>query len=490
MPFKASNSPYYKVEITLPGYGKTPRLSAKTKRKALARKMEDALRYIWDDGRRDLIEALEPRGKGQGGRIDLPTLYHAWRQDALQSLERRLNDPPLADAVRQYARTLDYNNHRRGARHVLRMATEPSGPLLAGEQARLSWLYDSAHLDQLLQYMIHEDGYAVNTVRNEPYGFLSKFLRHRLGEADAHQILAEVDRPSEDDRREVWLTPDDVRRVVSASEWEVRMFLVLTTSTGIDKTPALRIERRDVDFDKWTLFVRDTKTKSRTRSLQLAPVALFALQLLFKHNSGDTAFDLRKGQLDYRWRKARRIAGLTPEDGFEDGVRLKDLRHTFAVHYMKGGGSIAGLQGRLGHSRGAQSMMYARHEVEETTDMEEAAKSMGLTLPDALREELPDRSSPEQTENSIPAWWFDPDEPPRRIDGEEDETLSVPARKSEGKGGGGRRGFSPDDYRRAVEKEGSIAGAARRLDVNESTVREQCIRHEIEVPTIGGIPGE
>lgn len=238
-----------------------PRLSTKTKRKALARKMENALQYIWEDGRHDLIVTLEPQGKGQSGRIDLPTLYHAWRQDALRSLERRLDDPPLAKAIREYAWTLDYENHRRGARHILRMATEPSGPLLAGEEARLSWLYDPGHIDRLLQHMIHEDGYAVNTVRNEPCGFISKFLRHRLGEADVHQILAEVDRPNEDDRREVWLTPDDVRRVVSASEWEVRMFLVLTTSTGIDKTPALRIQRLDVDFDKWTLFVRDTKQK-------------------------------------------------------------------------------------------------------------------------------------------------------------------------------------------------------------------------------------
>jgi len=340
MPHKESRSPYYKVRITLPGYGKTPRLSTKTERKALARKMEDCLRYVWEDGWYELVEALEPEGPGQEGAIDLPTLYHAWRQDQLQELKRRLTDPPLDEAVRAYAKTLDYDNHRRGARHVLRLTVEPSGPLMAGEAARVSWLYDAGHIDKLLWHMVEEDGYAVNTVRNEPYGFLSKFLRHRLGEGDAQQILAEVDRPSEDDRRDVWLTAQDVRRVVSASEWEVRMFLILTASTGIDKTPALRIRGRDVDFDRWTLYVRDTKTEARKRTLQLAPVAIFALKLLLEGKGpSETAFDLSKGQLDYRWRKAREHAHLTPEHGFEDGVRLKDLRHTFAVHYMRSGGT-------------------------------------------------------------------------------------------------------------------------------------------------------
>ena len=60
MPFKASNSPYYEVEINLPGYGKTPRLSTKSERKAVAEKMERVLRHIWEDGHYELVEALEP----------------------------------------------------------------------------------------------------------------------------------------------------------------------------------------------------------------------------------------------------------------------------------------------------------------------------------------------------------------------------------------------------------------------------------------------
>lgn len=54
--------------------------------------------------------------------------------------------------------------------------------------------------------------------------------------------------------------------------------------------------------------------------------------------------------------------------------------------------TIDALPRRLGHSRGEQSMQYARHEIEETTDMEKAAQLMGLQIPDRLKDELPDRN--------------------------------------------------------------------------------------------------
>ena len=485
MPFQVSNSSYYKVEIKLPGYGTTPRLSTKTERKDVARRMEQALRYIWEDGHYQLVEALEPTGPGQGGRIDLPTLYHAWRRDSLESLKRKIHDPPLEEAVRSYAETLDYDSHIYGARHLLRMTVQPDGPRIGPSEPRVSWLYEPAHIERLQRHMIREDGYKANTVAGNLYGFISKFLRHRLGEADAQQILAETERPTIDDRRDVWLTAADVRRVISASEWEVRMFLLLSASTGVDKTPLLQIRQRDVDFSKWSLYVRDTKEEARKRTIQLPPVAVFALKLLLEGKErGEKAFELTSGQLNYRWRKARQAAGLTPEGGFKDGVRLKDLRHTFAVHYMKGGGSIAGLQGRLGHARGKQSMRYARHEVEETTDMKKAARSMGLEMPEWLKDELPERDAEEAAGGTIPAWWFGPDAPPRL----EGEKLPVPAREDGGEHGGGRKGLKPEDYRKAVQDGGNMAAAGRILGVNEKTVREQCKRHEIEVPGLGGVP--
>ena len=488
MPFKASNSPKYKVEIVLPGYGQTPRLSTKSERKAVAEKMEQALRYVWEEGYYGLIEALEPEGPGQGGKIDLPSLYHAWRRDHLDELARRVNDPLLKQVVKTFAQTLDYENHRLGARHLLRITVEPSGPLLAGTEARVSWLYEPSHIDRCVRHMIQAEDYKPNTVKNGLWGFLSKFLQDRLGTPDARAILREADRPIEDDRRDVVLSPGALHRVISASEWEVRMFLLLKASTGIDKSPILRIRGRDVDEENWTLFVRDNKTRERSARIDLPPVAMYALQGLLKSREPEErAFRLSKGQLDYRWRKARKAAGLTPENGYEEGVRLKDLRHTFAAHYLRGGGNIAGLMGRLRHSREEQSLMYGRHETNGHSDMQSAAEAMGLDLPDRLKEDLSEPESNGRADWEIPEWWFDRSEPPRLPGEDGPEFLDVPDR---GGLGGGRKGLSEADYREAIEKAGSISGAARLLDVGKSLVRRQCIRHEIPVPTLDGeVPG-
>lgn len=60
------------------------------------------------------------------------------------------------------------------------------------------------------------------------------------------------------------------------------------------------------------------------------------------------------------------------------------------------------------------------------------------------------------------------------------ETLDIPARAGGDEHGHGQKGLSPEDYRKAVQQAGTMAGAGRILDVNDKTVREQCIRCEIE----------
>jgi len=53
---------------------------------------------------------------------------------------------------------------------------------------------------------------------------------------------------------------------------------------------------------------------------------------------------------------------------------------------------------------------------------------------------------------------------------------------------GERKGLTPDDYRAAVQEHGSMQAAARALDVSRPTVRDMCVRHDIEVPSIGRVP--
>jgi len=53
---------------------------------------------------------------------------------------------------------------------------------------------------------------------------------------------------------------------------------------------------------------------------------------------------------------------------------------------------------------------------------------------------------------------------------------------------GYQKDLDPDEYRAAIDEEGSLQGAAERLGVHRSTVRYMAVEYEIEVPSMGGVP--
>jgi integrase len=291
---------------------------------------------------------------------------------------------------------------------------------MAPPSARLSWLTTPANVNGIMRAMVAE-GYAPRTVQNSAWGALSKLLQHHYGKARTAAVLTECSCPTANDARDVWLTPAECHRVVSACEWEMRMALVLMASVGIDVKPLLALRVRDFDATTWGLWVPDTKNTSRKRLIHVHPVGAYVLALLARgdtseaRSGGTPLIALTRGQMNHRWRLAREAAGLTRATGFRDDVRVKDLRHTFAVHYLQGGGNLAGLMNRMGHTRGTQSLAYAKHEHRGMSDMEAAAAALGLRLPERLAAELeaiaPAPAPKTEDAVAMPAWWFDPTAP-------------------------------------------------------------------------------
>jgi integrase len=416
VPFLKKNSPYYRISLDLPGFGPTGTLSTKTTRIERARAMERCLRWLADHEHYDILEALRPKGRGKSGAVDLPTVLRAKSRREIPQLKRRLDDPLLADAIAEAAKVTTYQSTILGLRHLKAIAPRVSGADLS--HLRLSWLRDARHVDLLMAHML-EQGYAPRTVANSLWAAVKRLLEAQYGKAETRALLAEATRPTADDRRDTWLTPDELYRLISACEWEVRMLMVLSAALGIDQGPALRLRVRDVDWDRWRVYIPDTKTAKRQRIMDLSPPAAYALRMLSTTEMGEDRagherlFALTRGQINHRWRKARSAAKLTREDGHPTDVRVKDLRHTFAVAYMRSGGNVAGLGNRLGHSRWQQSLDYARHEVRGAEDMAAAAEAMGLHLPPHLAAELEAPVEAVEGQREIPAWWFDRHQPGR-----------------------------------------------------------------------------
>lgn len=202
-----------------------------------------------------------------------------------------------------------------------------------------------------------------------------------------------------DVERIAYLTPQQERRLLEAySQWASPVMLVLC-ETGLRTQEALRLDWRQVDWQRGALVVEHAgrrdgpRTKSgRSRRVGMRPVvretlaAIWAAQgrpdtgTVFISRFGQPYADTRRtggNPLTSAHRTACRKAGIT-------GFRIHDWRHHFAVWFLKRGGNLRALCQIAGWS---SMRMVHRYAVFEQSDLDEV---MARTAAAAGRE--PDRA--------------------------------------------------------------------------------------------------
>lgn len=164
--------------------------------------------------------------------------------------------------------------------------------------------------------------------------------------------------------RDRWLSQEELRRLQKALDDHpnraaanaIRLLLL----TGARKSEVLSATWDQVDLERgvWTKPSAHTKTK-RIEHVPLSRATLELLQDLGKEANGDSAFLFpggRDGQplkeLKTVWREVSSTAKL-------NGVRLHDLRHTFASHLVSSGVPLAIVGGLLGHTQPQTTARYA-----------------------------------------------------------------------------------------------------------------------------------
>lgn len=167
--------------------------------------------------------------------------------------------------------------------------------------------------------------------------------------------------------RERYLTRDEAARLLEAVKklpTIERVFLRLCLYTGA-RPGEIASARWEMLTDR-TIELPDSKTGRRT--IYLSPEAVKALRGLRERPSGPIFPDLDPTLV---WRKARRRASLK-------GVRLYDLRHTFASAALASGASLEVISQLLGHRNPRTTRRYA-HLMPETGVKAAAAASAFLS---------------------------------------------------------------------------------------------------------------
>lgn len=169
----------------------------------------------------------------------------------------------------------------------------------------------------------------------------------RLGEVNYPNPLKNIREFDEPEKEMSWLTDDEVKRLMGACRGhgnpELTLIVKICLSTGARWSEAANLKKSQLSPNKIT-FVNTKGKKNRT-----VPISDELYKELISR-------DGKPFEQCYRqFYRVIKIAELQLPEGQMSHV----LRHTFASHFMMGGGNIIVLQRILGHSDIRVTMRYA-----------------------------------------------------------------------------------------------------------------------------------
>lgn len=152
------------------------------------------------------------------------------------------------------------------------------------------------------------------------------------------------------------LTEEEEARLLRGCDQELRPVVVVALDTGLRMGELIALKWRDVDWRRWKLIVRQSKSKvaRRVRLTKRAYHALLRLHMVRKTGHVFLSWDgepWTADRLHNAFQTAKARSGVS--------CRFHSLRSTFATRYIEiGGGSTYQLKEALGHETLAMSQHY------------------------------------------------------------------------------------------------------------------------------------
>lgn len=177
-------------------------------------------------------------------------------------------------------------------------------------------------------------------------------------------------------------TEEQLKRIIdyrpkSASDRRLHTLILVLIDSGARIDEALSLRRSDVNLDQMLLTVKGKGAKER-----LVPFSFELRKSLWKYMSkqnsqSDLLFPTRDGRKLQRRNVLRDFKALCRRLGFAPVKRsIHALRHTFAVNYLRHGGSVFHLQKALGHSSLEMTRKYANLLTDDLQQMQHQVSLM------------------------------------------------------------------------------------------------------------------
>lgn len=186
--------------------------------------------------------------------------------------------------------------------------------------------------------------------------------------------------PEGDCARERILTQEEEERLMSEAVPHLKPFLVIALNSGMRRGEILKLAWSEIDFRNRLVHVIKTK-RNKNRVVPMNNILYRTFQgLRSEANGSERVYPTKHVQGAFE--TARKKAGLS-------GLRLHDLRHTFATRLIQSGVDVFTVQKLLGHSTITMTMRYV-HSFE--AQMRDAVAQLDKKFAQSLLNFQPDPS--------------------------------------------------------------------------------------------------
>jgi len=191
------------------------------------------------------------------------------------------------------------------------------------------------------------------------------------------------------------LTPDEIARIIHQTrDLRLQSFWFITYSMGLRLSETLNITVADIDRQRHTLHVRQSKGR-KDRFVILPQMSLAVLQRLWRsHRHPRLLFPgkprVKHGQASktmHRGTTQRAFSRACSACGINKHVSIHSLRHSYATHLIESGLNLRSLQQQLGHSDPQTTARYVRLTEKSTQNSADLINNTLSILTTALRKQ-------------------------------------------------------------------------------------------------------
>ena len=233
----------------------------------------------------------------------------------------------------------------------------PSAQVTSYTLKKLKAFFGAKELDKItipdiLQYLNEVKERASAATANRHHNILRAIFNRALEweKLDGKNPAAKVKQFRVENSRTQFLENEDITRLLTACDAEIRPIVILALLTGMRRGEIVNLRWEHIDLVNGVIHVLQTKS-GEPREIPIAPKLSALFDTIRKGDSGKV-FALATRVLNTRFSKALKLAGI-------ENFRFHDLRHTFASHFIMRTNDLPSTQKLLGHKSPRMTQRYA-----------------------------------------------------------------------------------------------------------------------------------